>query len=166
MRIAITDANIFIDLIELSLINHLFQIDLEIHTTQAVLEELLDEQQELLQAFRDKKELTIRVFTDTEQQAMLEMKVNRGFSDADKTLLYIGQSSEMLLLTGERLMRNYFKKQGVEVRGIIWLFDNFVEKELCSPAVAIEKMEELLRMNPRLPKDECEKRLKNWKSKL
>ena len=166
MRIAITDANIFIDLIELTLIDYLFQIDLEIHTTQVVLEELLDEQQALLQTFQDNKQLIITVLTDEDRQAILKMKVNRGFSDADKTLLYIGQSSEMLLLTGERLMRNYFRKQGMEVRGIIWLFDNFVEKELCSPTVAIKKMKELLIINPRLPKDECDKRLKNWKSKL
>jgi len=46
MKIAVTDANIFIDLIKLQLLGHLFNIDLEIYTTREVIDQLNDAQYE------------------------------------------------------------------------------------------------------------------------
>jgi hypothetical protein len=40
MRVAVTDACIFIDLIELEMITSFFQLDLERHTSVAVINEL------------------------------------------------------------------------------------------------------------------------------
>jgi hypothetical protein len=39
MRVAVTDACVFIDLIELDMIASFFQLDLELHTTVAVLDD-------------------------------------------------------------------------------------------------------------------------------
>ena len=36
MKIAVTDANIFIDLIEIEILQCLFELGMEIHTTRAV----------------------------------------------------------------------------------------------------------------------------------
>ncbi len=44
MKIAVTDACIFIDLIELDLISDFFQLDLPLHTTVEVINELFQEQ--------------------------------------------------------------------------------------------------------------------------
>ena len=48
MRIAVTDANIFIDLFEIVWLENLFKIDLEIVTTREVFNELNEPQQESL----------------------------------------------------------------------------------------------------------------------
>jgi hypothetical protein len=40
MTVAVTDANIFIDLIKLDLIKYLFNINLTIHTTREVFDQL------------------------------------------------------------------------------------------------------------------------------
>ncbi|NCU05114.1 MAG: hypothetical protein GXC73_14130, partial [Chitinophagaceae bacterium] len=53
MKIAITDANIFIDLIRLQMLHFLFKIELEITTTLEVFEELHEWQQKELQQFID-----------------------------------------------------------------------------------------------------------------
>jgi len=55
-RIAVTDACIFIDLIELQIVTPFFQLcntplQLEIHTTLEVLDELYPEQQQILKAY-------------------------------------------------------------------------------------------------------------------
>ena len=38
MKVAVTDANIFIDLIFLDLIDHLFKLDVELYTTHEVVD--------------------------------------------------------------------------------------------------------------------------------
>jgi hypothetical protein len=48
IKVAVTDACIFIDLYELGLTNSFFALDLEAHTTLAVLNELYSEQQQIL----------------------------------------------------------------------------------------------------------------------
>jgi uncharacterized protein Smg (DUF494 family) len=62
MKIAITDANVFIDLLEADLIAFLFEIGYEIHTTLEVLNELFDEQQSTLHPFVNNGRLTLKVF--------------------------------------------------------------------------------------------------------
>jgi hypothetical protein len=48
MKIAVTDANIFIDLIEIDIFHFLFDLGLEIHTTKAVYDQLIPEQQAIV----------------------------------------------------------------------------------------------------------------------
>ncbi len=45
---------------------------------------------------------------------------------------------------------------------MIWLFDTFLEKQLIVHSHAVEKMKQLILINSRLPKEECEKRMKEW----
>ena len=58
IKIAVTDACIFIDLIDLEIINLLFKLDFDIHTTSAVFYELYPEQQEILKKHQTDKNLT------------------------------------------------------------------------------------------------------------
>ena len=51
MKVAITDACIFIELHHLLLTSVFFKLDIEIHTTVDVFNELYPEQQELLKAY-------------------------------------------------------------------------------------------------------------------
>lgn len=51
MRVAVTDACIFIDLIELDIIGNFFQLDIELHTTVAVMNELYPEQKQVHEAW-------------------------------------------------------------------------------------------------------------------
>ena len=52
MRIAVTDACIFIDLLELAITSPFFGLDLGVHTTIDVMGELHQEQQEILIAYQ------------------------------------------------------------------------------------------------------------------
>jgi hypothetical protein len=61
MKVAVTDANIFIDLINLKLVSHFFDLDIEIHSSLEVLDELYPQQQEILIAYKKAKRLTIHV---------------------------------------------------------------------------------------------------------
>jgi hypothetical protein len=59
MKIAITDACIFIDIIELQLSSQFFGLKIEIHTSLDVFNELYIEQQELLKAYQSVGKLII-----------------------------------------------------------------------------------------------------------
>lgn len=58
MKIAVTDACIFIDIIELGLSGEFFNLPFEIHTTLDVLNELYPSQQQVLNTFTDEEKLT------------------------------------------------------------------------------------------------------------
>jgi hypothetical protein len=62
-RLAVTDANIFIDLIILGLIEHLFGLDIEIHTTREVFDQLTARQKEILTVFYANGRLTVYDFS-------------------------------------------------------------------------------------------------------
>lgn len=55
---------------------------------------------------------------------------------------------------------------GLEVRGILWIFDTFLRLEHITFKVAVEKLTQLLVINPRLPSRACNDRLEQWKKKM
>ena len=57
MKLAVTDANIFIDLIQLGLLDLLFKVDLQIYTTHEVVQELNSTQQLELTLFAKSEQI-------------------------------------------------------------------------------------------------------------
>ena len=65
-------------------------------------------------------------------------------------------------MTGDRKLRNSALNEGVEVRGIIYVFDELVANGIISASMAAEKLTLLKTINPRLPKNDVYNRLKLW----
>ena len=53
-------------------------------------------------------------------------------------------------------------RDGVDVKGILYVFDILVETETIKIETASEKLALLHVINPRMPKDEIYKRLRLW----
>jgi len=69
------------------------------------------------------------------------------------------------LVSGDGLVRRTAGNLGVDVRGLLWLFDEFVSKNLILPLEAAEKLEFLVvEKGSRLPNEEYNARLKKWRS--
>ena len=162
MRLAVTDANIFIDLIKLDLVAHLFAIELVIFTTAEVLEELNDAQVALMWQFEWDELLIVKLLSVVERNAVSQLKAQAGLSYTDRTVIVLAESLDALMLTGDGKVRKYCLAQRKEVRGILWLLDRFLEFQCIDHAFAIEKMEGLMRINNRLPVEECLERIKKW----
>ena len=162
MRLAVTDANIFIDLIKLDLVAHLFAIELEIFTTAEVLEELNDAQVALMWQVEWDGLLIVKLLSEVERNAVSQLKAQAGLSYTDRTVIVLAESLDALMLTGDGKVRKYCLAQRKEVRGILWLLDRFLEFQCIDHAFAIEKMEGLMRINNRLPVEECLERIKKW----
>lgn len=160
MKIAITDANIFIDLIYVGLLDELFAIEVEIHTTLNVVDELNEDQQKVLSKFLKKSSLTAHVLE--ELTIPTAIRRNRKLSDSDKSVLGLAIKLDAFVLTGDNVVRKVSGVQKIEVHGVLWLFDQFLEKKLITRKRAIQQLTYLLAYNRRLPASDCEKRIAEW----
>lgn len=170
-RIVVNDTNIFIDLYEVGLLEEFFSLPWEIHTTDLVILELQREgQHETVAKYATDKRLVVPVFEAKELMeiaAMYQQYMNRtNLSLTDCSVWYYAKVNKYILLTGDRKLRTISNNDGVEVHGVICVFDTLLELDIISRQVAIEKLQQLYSINPRLPKEEIDKRMNKWKAEI
>ena len=166
MKIGVTDANVFIDLIKLQWLGYLFSIELDIYTTREIIDELNDGQMERVNAFIQSQQLTVYYFSAEELEQISTMKTPASLTTEDKSVVFLARLLQSSVLSGDNPLRKFCEKQNLEVKGIIWLFDRFLQLNLVTYQTAAERMNYLLSFNNRLPAADCESRLKEWKEKL
>lgn len=167
MRIVISDANILIDLAKLEFLEKFSQLDFELYSTDFVIEELNSEQRELVDNLIKAEKLSV-IETEPESDFigisnLLENSTGLSFEDC--SVWYYSKKMNGILLTGDGKLRKQARKDELEVKGIFFVFDQLLEQNIISYETALEKMQELLQLNVRLPKNEIENRLKEWKIK-
>lgn len=164
MQIVVNDTNLFIDLIHAELIDHFFQLPFEVHTTDFVVGEIEEpEQEEIINELVGSGRLTVAssTFDEVEEIMSLQEAVTR-LSVPDCSVWYYSKKHNYTLLTGDNLLRKTALKDQVVVRGLLFIFDELVLLELISPAVACLKLKFLLETGTRLPKDACDERFERW----
>jgi rRNA-processing protein FCF1 len=167
LKIAVTDANIFIDLFDVGLIDTFFNLNLEIHTTEAVFYELYLEQQEVLNTFRFVGKLVVHNLQEQDFIEIYNENYPKSLSEADKSVLHVANRLNACVLSSDKTVRNYAKNKKIEFHGMLWLFDQFVETCSLSTADAGNKLKALVcsnflyRNNHKLV-DEIEKRIEIW----
>ena len=166
-KIVVNDTNVFIDLLDVGLLDKFFLLPWEIHTTDFVMWELLREgQKETVEAYKHDGKLHVAEFDFDELMVINSLhkrfKESTNVSVPDCSVWYYAKQNNYTLLTGDRKLRNSAMNDGVEVRGIIHVFDELVETGTIPSDIAAEKLALLKELNPRLPQTEIEKRLKMW----
>lgn len=167
VKIAVTDANIFIDLYDLGLTKYFFNLDLEIHTTSAVLYELYPEQQEILQAYQSVGWLEVHNLQEHDFIEIHKENYPKSLSEADKSVLHVANNINASVLSSDKTLRNCAKNKDIEYHGMIWIFDKFVETATLTSKEAKNKLKHLVaanflfRNNQHLV-EEINKRLKIW----
>ena len=96
MKIAVTDACIFIDLYDLNLTDAFFSLQLEIHTSIDVLYELYKEQQNNLAGYIAANRLTTHKITAEEKLLIQATQYPKSLSDSDKTVLFLASKLDAL----------------------------------------------------------------------
>ena len=167
MRLAITDTCIFIDLHELQLTETFFSLELEIHTSLDVFLELYPEQQSLLSLQEKSGKFIIHAISDEERGVIQTLPLPRGLSETDKTVLFLAEKTDSMVLSSDNLIRKTAKERGIERHGLIWIFDQLVVQKLLTFSEAHQKLSELKSLNlmyhnnPKLDA-EIENRLQKW----
>lgn len=166
--IVVNDTNVFIDLFSVGLLGEFFSLPWEIHTTNFVMLELLREgQHAAVASYRETGQLHIPVFEQVELTEIGRMyqqyygkRTNVSFTDC--SVWYYAKVNHYVLLTGDRKLRSASHLDGVEVHGIIHVLDSLVASGIVLPRTAAEKLKQLYSLNPRLPKEEIDKRIEEW----
>ena len=164
-KIVVSDTNIFLDLFSVDLLASFFELPCEIHTSDFVLGEILQaEQQKAVKAFAMNKKLCIETFDFTELSQISDLQHNSGTNTSftDCSVWYYAKKTNARLLTGDNKFRKVAEKDHVLVSGILYIFDNLVEYGILDKSIASEKLSDLIRINPRLPHSECQKRIAEW----
>jgi rRNA-processing protein FCF1 len=166
-KIAITDACIFIDLYDLQLITIFFNLNIEVHTTSAVLYELYSEQQQILKIYHSVGRLAIHNLLEKDYLEIYKQGYPKSLSETDKSVLYIANKLEACVLSSDKALRNCAKNKGIEYHGMIWIFDKLVETSALTKKEAIKKLNQLVDTNFVFQNNqqlvaEIEKRLKLW----
>lgn len=147
MKIAITDACIFIDIYDLQLTSKFFGLELEIHTSVDVFNELYDEQQEILRAFQSVGRLTIHNIESEQRQEIISSTYPRALSSTDKTVLFLAEKIEAMVLSSDKAVRQCAKTKCIEYHGMLWVFDKLIEFGLIDKTTAITKINQLVETN-------------------
>ena len=163
MKLAVIDANIFIDLIKLQMLTWLFQIGFEVYTTQEIIDQLNENQSELLKEFIKSRQLIIYLLTSQEFEEVVNLTTTRSLELADKSVAWLSLHLKAIVISGDGPLRRFCESQQLEVRGMLWFFDLLVKDQLIVRSFAAQKMEQLLQINSRLPRDKCERRIQEWK---
>lgn len=164
MIIVVNDANIIFDVIEINLTEFFFQLDYKFLITDFVYKEIEKaEQIMLLEEYIQNKSLDIYEIDDINKIYGKNLK-NQTLSAEDCSVLIAAEEEKAIILTGDKALRQIAEKDGIEVHGILWVFDRLVDNEIILDDLAIDKLTNLMEINNRLPIDECQKRIKKWKN--
>ena len=163
MRIIVNDTNILIDLANLDLLDYFIELEFEFHTNDFIINELTDTvQRKKIDKIIEAKKLIVAEIKSEEYTAIIQLQT-RNLSFEDCSIWYYAQKIRGILLTGDARLRKTVENSGVEVRGILFIFDELVASEIINSSLAAQKLEELNSQNHRLPQKEIEKRLKLWR---
>jgi rRNA-processing protein FCF1 len=169
LKIAINDANLFIDLHEIALTEKFFQLPFSFHTTQLILSELEQEQLHKLQPFLDAEILIVMHLNREEIESLGSLTTqSKKLSRQDLSIYFYAKQigENCLILTGDNRLRKEAERQGIEVHGILWVFQQMIDEKILTAQKAIDKLMELERVNFWLPKVECHKMKEEWKGYL
>ena len=165
--IVISDTNIFIDLINVDLLEQFFHLPWKIVTTEPILLELKYEgQHDTVKAYSDLGSLQVATFSGIEVTEILHLKrkheSHSNLSLQDCSVWYCARKYGGKILSGDGQLRKYARLDGLEVRGIIYVIDCMVEVGLLEQPEAAERLKQLRASNPRLPMEEIDKRIERW----
>lgn len=162
MKIAVQDANVFIDLELAALFDPWLQMGVEIHTTDLIRSELKVGRHHLAMAYLKGMTVHELTFEDLVGIGELAQSVTGRAKLNDCSVLYLAEKLGVPLLSGDAALRSIAKKRGVEVRGTLWIFDTLIEHGLLTPSVAAEKLRNLINQDRYLPRILCDERLALW----
>lgn len=155
----VTDTNIWIDLHCGQLVAQIFELPYKFIAPDVIIAELDDPPGQSLVS------LGLRQYRFSgEQVAQVQslMTKYRGLSPKDLFALVLAKELKGILLTGDRLLRKAAEAEGITVHGTLWVLDTLVTRGIILPREAAAALRRMLSSGRRLPKQECQARLKRW----
>ena len=153
MKVAVTDACIFIDLLESEACTAFFQLPLKIVTTKQVWGELERSQKEIFQPWIDLDDLSIVEVRGNIETLRTTDKFSNRLSIADLSVWAICHREKRILLTSDRTLRKSAEENDIKTHGLLWVFDQIVKNNLLSVSKATEKLKGVFNQNSHYESD-------------
>ncbi|RYZ64431.1 MAG: hypothetical protein EOP09_15970, partial [Proteobacteria bacterium] len=126
MKIAVKDANVFIDLESMGILDLWFQLGYQTITSTFVIVEL-EEGGHTNALASIQAGLVIEAVISAEEMEKFEMLQkdcdSTGLSLADVSVLYLAMREDAMLLSGDRPLRTQAQLRWVEIHGTLWIMD-------------------------------------------
>lgn len=153
MKLVVTDTNVFIDMMDVGALVALFGLGLEVHTTAFVVDELASDQQTQLLPYISTGRLKVAHFDPAEIAVVeaLQTTVTIGFTD--RSVVHLATRLRAMVLSGDGKLWKVCKSRRLEVHGSLWVVEQAWVHGLVPPMSCIARLEQLERLNSRLPKD-------------
>ena len=170
MKVAVKDANVFIDLESMGILDLWFQLDYHTMTSSFVVVELENGGHDNAVASIRAGQVAEGVISMEEMMGEFEgLRIEcepLGLSIADVSVIYLALREDAVLLSGDKPLRVFAKLRSVEVHGTLWIMDQLVESGTLVRKLAAQKLRTLLARTGReqryLPRAECLTRIARW----
>ena len=165
MKLIITDVSVLFDLYHIKVLPEFFALDVEICMTIFVYNEIVqDEQIKEFEMFKRTQKLTVLELSAEEEDQIVNLKLKRSLrSIPDKTMLWKAIQLKCPLLTCDDKLRKEAIDNDIEVHGSIWVVTELQKQNIIDKAKTIVLLEQLKKVNTRLPFDEMDKIIKRLK---
>ncbi len=166
MNVVVQDASVLIDLGAAELFDAWFSLEVETLTTSLVWREVTrrTHKAKLRQFARADQIEVVGIGSEAMSEVVrLKLDLPGSVSLKDASVLHLAMQRKAVLLTGDRNLRACAEARDVRVHGLLWLLDYIVERKALSAHAAARKLQLLTRLNPRLPKPDCEALLAKWR---
>jgi rRNA-processing protein FCF1 len=157
----VVDTNVLIDLHWGDVLNEFFALPYEFFSPDVIISEELKspDGEELLNLGLQSYEMD----AEGVQEVYNLAERHRNIAVNDLFAFVAAKKEGFLLLTGDERLRKLAEGNGITVHGTLWVLDQMVEIEILNREKAIWALCTMLEKGSRLPKEECKKRLRNWK---
>ncbi len=165
-KIAVKDANIFIDLEAMGILDLWFHLNYETITSSFIADELAAGGHFQSLAYIDSGKIQSVNLSLIDVFELYESLEESGLSIGDISVLHLAMSRDALLLTGDGRLRTECEVHFIEYHGSLWILEQLVEKGILAPLVASQKLEHLLKLSGQqrrfLPEKLCKEMMMKW----
>ena len=163
MKVAVKDACVLIDLANGGLLDSWFELGLETHTTDFVINQVQRETQwRVVSGFVQAGLLKVKKLDAAElRQMQTEFRESR-LGIENNSALFLALKLKAVLITGDRRLRSQAERRSVEVHGVLWILDQLIAANKMVPRLASAKLRTMIDEGAYLPPDEVEKRFQAW----
>ena len=168
MELLISDTCILIDLHNGELLEKIHELPYSLGIPDAIIYGTFDDEPELNRINAEQIiDAGFQVFS-LDSDGLLEVfEIYNKYTKPSLTDIFglvVAKRNNAILLTGDGSLRKSAAKENVEVKGTLWIMDEMIKHDILDKEYAAKSLNKILVEGAYLPKSECQKRLKQWKS--
>jgi rRNA maturation endonuclease Nob1 len=156
-KIAVQDACILFDLVDLTLLNLFFRLDFEVFTTPQIIGEIKTKKHRIAVDKHIKDGRLIIDSYGTLEDVFQLFGEESGLSLEDCSVLELAIRKEAILFSSDGRLRKISNRRNITVRGTLWIIEHLYLEDMITLETAIEKLELLEKVNERAPTKEIKK---------